>query len=154
MKVLSKAYSCSCSDFEGEDIFYGESSNKAKAKAFDSWDFIPYIEIKARRAKDLDLIKPNPSSLLNNLTESQVKKMKHMTGLSVGRNQYRNYYTSCSPVEDLEMLIPMGLAGRFNKFDSIVYYLTDKGLEVIKSTVPLTRKEVNNQANESIKKKT
>ena len=142
MELQSKAYLCQIEDFGEGQIFHGSTSSKAKSKALQEWSEcqpVNYLDIRAKRDKSFDLIKLPDSPLLKNLSDSQIKKMLHMTGLSVGRNQYRNYYTSFNPVPDLENLIELGLATKFKRFEDIVYSLNEKGLEAIKSKIPVIR---------------
>lgn len=146
MELVSKAYLCQIEDFGEGQIFHGLTSSKAKSKALQEWSEcqpVNYLDIRAKRNKNFDLIKLPDSPLLKSLSDSQIKKMMHMTGLSCGRNQYRNYYTSFNEVPDLENLIKLSLATKFKKFDSIVYSLTEKGIEAIKTKVPVFRQLLN-----------
>lgn len=146
MELVSKAYLCQTEDFNEGQIFHGLTCSKAKSKALQEWsECVPvnYLDIRAKRDENFDLIKLPDSPLLKDLSDSQIQKMMHMTGLSRGRNQYRNHYTSFNPVPDLEKLIKLGLALKSKRFEDIVYFLTDKGIEAIKTKVPVFRQLLN-----------
>lgn len=145
-KVTAKAWECKLYDSDNErgDIFYGEKRSIAMKNALASWSdtmMIRYIEIKAKRNADYDLIENKPEPIIAELSETQIKNMLHITGLSNSTNQYRNYFASNKAVPDLEDLIEKELAFKFKKNKSIIYQLNKKGLAAIKSTKPLLRKE-------------
>lgn len=72
------------------------------------------------------------------ITLYQINLMKHTIGFDrkkVKRNKYiawRNYF--CAGQKDVdhwETLIRVGLADKFEKFGNIVYYVTEKGFELL-----------------------
>lgn len=68
-----------------------------------------------------------------NVTEEQLKMMKHMIGLDYKKVPYRNYGYFYQSQDILEDLIEKGLAKRYNDGQNeshIIYYLTRLGVEM------------------------
>lgn len=134
-------YSC------GWDSVHAETVSKAKGKVFRSseWDdFKGFMNtIRIRRHKLHDLVENEVHPLAAQLSPDQIGKMKHTIGEDYyGQNNdgepYRNRYVIEND-DDFEYLITLGLAEKSNRLNLNYYWLTDLGIDVIRSLVPIPR---------------
>lgn len=141
MNIVSKAYEArtSWSKSEDFDLYHANTANEAKGEIFRAWEDIPYIDIRVRRNKALDLIENTPHKLVSSLSDSQIEKMLHTSGLSDQIESYRNYYLSSDTDSDLEDLVNKDLMTKYKVKFGTYYYLTDLGMKVIASTQPIFR---------------
>lgn len=105
-------------------------------------DGIGYLQLKVRRKKSEDHLAREPHPMLSELTESQLRKMKHSVGFNekdpINHTFYRNRYVVPADA-DMDDLVTKGLALKTKKLDLEFYYLTEEGINVIISLMPIKR---------------
>jgi hypothetical protein len=98
--------------------------------------------LKARRVRSMDWLHRIPHHIVSQLSESQLRKMKHAVGIedeiSGNYDFYRNRYVVPSDPE-WDDLIAKGLALKTRALDLDYYYLSEEGKEVIISLMPIRR---------------
>lgn len=145
-KILEKCYRVT-SD-EGLDYtVYATTPGKAKYQTHLDLEWGEpkmMLTFRAKRYPELDLLENTPHFLTEKLTEKQLGKMKHALGLTNRRESYRNRYVTQYD-KDWEDLIAMGLAEKSdrNVMRDNVYWVSDLGIEVVKSTLPILRTTFN-----------
>lgn len=159
MKIYKKAYECAlnhvdwdlaASGIDGHwtSTFYGETASKARYQAFLEWSDtfceLKITDIKLRRSKYEDLIEQEPDKVLDYLTESQIKKMKHALGLNRKRESYRNYYFLSNPSKELDELVNIRLMDVQKRDNGFYYFVTDRGKDAMFSTMPVLRCNLDN----------
>lgn len=71
---------------------------------------------------------------LSDVSDEQIRKMKHALGLGRKSKPYRNYYSLNLPNEDWEDLIKKGFAKKckgINGGESVVYYVNFEATKLI-----------------------
>lgn len=146
MKVIEYAYEYSYTWADnyrtgGWDIVHGKTRGEAKMNAYrnsESDRFEDLFDMRLRRRPELDRCENIPHELLSTLTEEQKSNMLHTIGNDMSTEPYRNRYV-VEHDESFEDLISKGLAGKARRLDMNVYYLTELGIKVIQSTMPIAR---------------
>tara|TARA_R110000744_G_scaffold148351_2_gene261414 strand:- start:22927 stop:23451 length:525 start_codon:yes stop_codon:yes gene_type:complete len=160
-KLEKKAYKCifpSMFDY-GKDPFselkdckeyvvsYGKNQKEAVKEICQNDENYPYWEMKkairTRRYKDGDLYSQYESELLRTIDKDIVSHLTHSLGVYVGdicpENFYRNYSMYYEKSEGCEYLVSLGLMENWQKLDSEVYGVTEKGIEAVKTLLLITR---------------
>lgn len=149
-KTHQKAWSVWESD-EGRVLqkytILADSRNMARLKyQQDAWEVnykIDYINIHAIRNKGQDLMVNSPRPELAGLTEEQIETLQHFIGntnseIEPDRNYYQASYNT-DTYKWLETLKEKGwLTEKKLKYGSC-FYLTDLGLDIVNSSLPIPR---------------
>lgn len=115
MEVIKKGFWCLFPGYEwteadAVECFYAETPSKARYKAFRCWDMErgELHKIRVRRAKERDLLAPEPLPVISDLTDRQQSIIAHSNGNDAGRDQagYRNHY--CCRANDADLLALVG----------------------------------------------
>ena len=154
MKLKFKAYKCIFPDFfigaynqymwlddKQFEVIYGKNQKEAVNKkckldeCYSFWELKKHI--KTRRFPEMDLYSFEPSPLLKNLSEKQINHLTHSLGVEIGKlcpdDFYRNYSVYNERHEDCEYLVSLGLMENWQKLDSQVYGVTEKGIKAVKT---------------------
>lgn len=83
------------------------------------------------------------------LTIEQIENLKHTIGFKIDKVEngvyyaYRNFFGVGKNIPSWDDLVVKEIAGRTTKFDEVVYYVTDKGFELLSEIlgVEITREE-------------
>lgn len=156
MKLEIKAYKCHLPVFftysYGESlwddnnlfqIIYGKSQKDAVKKLCrkaPDWGYT-FWEIKScirtKRFPEMDLYSFDKSPVLTNLSEKQINHLTHSLGVEIGKacpdDFYRNYSIYDERHEDCEYLVSLGLMENWQKLDSQIYGVTEKGIKAVKT---------------------
>lgn len=136
---------------DGErDVFYAETSSKARAMAYRRWnDTVPitFREIVVRRAKHRDVVLPDEHRLVAELTHQQRHMVTHAFGCDRHGNGCRDHYcTDPSDMDALKLAWEMGIFrgpcgegayGETPGWCGAFFYLTDLGKTVAASMLPI-----------------
>lgn len=153
MILHKKAFRVFPPDFEPEEVdhpIYVDADVPTKKQAGAAkYTAMTYDENwwswKALRWKEKDLYLEIIDPILEGLSESQVRKMRHAFGVTKTGRTNRNYYHSDRD-EDWEELVRMGLATidelSGNWVCEIIYRLSERGQQAIMTMVPRTKREI------------
>jgi hypothetical protein len=157
MTLKLKAYKCAfpelfdySNNLWGDDnqyqIIYGENQRDAVKKRCNNDEFYTYRELKpfirTRRYPEQDLYVNEPSPAIKSLTEKHIDHLTHSLGVRIGdicpKQFYRNYSLYHSKDWDCEHLVNLGLMGFWRNSDDLYYYVTERGIEAVKTLLLTT----------------
>lgn len=149
--IHKKAYQCTYFDWREVDMsigdayaqtVYADTASKARYSFYldlsEHYEKEIFMKIKVRRNRCSDLLLREPHAELANLTDEQVKKMKHAIGFHSAVPGHRNYYQVKND-DDWECLVNKGYAEKGESLNLPYFYLTDLGKELIWSLKPYRR---------------
>jgi len=160
MKLELKAYKCvfpklftdaynqyMWQDDKQFELIFGKNQKEAvneKCKLDECYSFWEMKQnINTRRFPDADLYSQEKSELLTDLSDKQIGHLTHSLGVRIGdicpKEFYRNYSAYNQKHEDCEKLVKRGLMENWQKFESEVYGVTEKGIEAVKTLFLITK---------------
>ena len=154
MKIKLKAYKCtfpnlfidSYNDYMWKDpkqyeVIFGKTQKEAVKKrcqfdeCYDYWELKKNINTQVFPEKNL--YSQEKSEFLKNLSNKQINHLTHSLGVEIGdvcpKSFYRNYSMYYKKEDDCESLVEAGLMDNWQKMESEVYCVTEKGIEAVKT---------------------
>lgn len=151
MKLIAKAYRaiftwCDLPVYHGQ-LIHAASAGKARYQYWLSseCDQEDILQIKVRRDPMFDLMENTSDPIVPLLTREQLGNMGHAIGQDWhSKEPYRNRFIMYGLAKDegFECLVGLGLAESWCRMDTQCYSLTKRGIDVIKSTQPIYRKDL------------
>ena len=166
MKLELKAYKCvfprlfedAYNDYMWQDpkqyeLIFGKTQKEAVKEKCMNDECYTFWELKesinTQRFSEEDLYSIPKSELLESLTDEQIGHLMHSLGVRIGDNCpkefYRNYSSYREKHENCDKLVSLGLMKNWQKFESEVYSVTEKGIEAVKTLLLRTKKSIKNK---------
>ena len=160
MKLELKAYKCIFPNFYVDaynddmwlddkqyEVIWGKNQKDAVRKKCLNDEIYTYWELKkhirTRRFSDLDLYSQETSDLIKDVPMNLIKHLTHSLGVQLGqvcpKEFYRNYSMYYSKNTECEILVGLGLMSTWEKLDSQIYAVTEKGIEAVKTLLLNTK---------------
>ena len=141
-------------DYYSEDnsyYIYADSSAKAKSKLIREsegsicWDEI--MNLRCLRSKENDLYQQVVHRLYYIVDDKLINHLTNSLGVQINdvmpNEFYRNYSMYHQNNKECDELVKLELMEVYDKLDSKVYYVTDLGIELVKSLLLIKKNTIN-----------